>query len=217
MRASYHGNQYIGLFGKANDRVAFLPQDVNKSLLFSVRERTGVEVVKTSVLESNLIGVYVCLTDEFAIVPDTVLPSEEEALSQHVEVLKIGGRFNAWGNNIVVGKGVIANPRMGKEEIRALEDALGREVFMKGIAGYTTVGSLVFKNSNGFLIHYKASEEEIRFVEEVLGVKGTRATVNMGNGFVSIGIIANSKGYVVGEGTTGIEIARIEEGLGYLG
>jgi translation initiation factor 6 (eIF-6) len=39
----------------------------------------------------------------------------------------------------------------------------------------------------------------------------------MGNGFVSIGIIANSKGYVVGEGTSGIEIARIEEGLGYLG
>ncbi len=217
MRASYHGNQYIGLFGKANDKVAFLPRDANKSLFYSLRERTGVEVVKTSILESNLLGVYMALTDKFAVVPYTILPSEEEIISQHVEVLKIGGRFNAWGNNIIIGKSVIANPRMNDKEAKAVENALGKEVFRRSMAGYSTVGSLVCSNSKGFVIHYKASDDEIKFVEKVLGVKGSRATANMGNGFVSIGIIANSKGYVVGEGTTGVEIARIEEGLGYLG
>jgi len=217
MKASYHGNQYIGLFGRANDRVAFLPPDVNKSLFCSVRERTGVEVVKTLIFESNLLGVYMALADKFAVVPHTILSSEEEKVSQYVEVVKIGGRFNAWGNNIIIGKSVIANPRMPREEVKAIQDALGKEVFQRTIAGHSTVGSLVCSNSKGFVVHYKASDEEVRFVERVLGVKGLRATVNMGNGFVSIGMIANSNGYVVGEGTTGIEVARIEEGLGYLG
>lgn len=216
MKSAYHGNQYIGLFGKANDRVAFLPNDVNKELLYSLRERTGVEIVKTSILESNLIGIYMALGDDVAVVPENILPFEEEILSQYVDVLKIKGRFNAWGNNIIIGKSIIVNPRMRNEEAKAVEDALGKEVFRKSIAGYSTVGSLVCRNSRGFVIHYKASDEELRFVETALGVKGTRASVNMGNGFVSIGMIANSNGYVVGEGTTGVEIARIEEGLGYL-
>lgn len=216
MRAAYHGNQYIGLFGKANDKVAFLPRDVNKALFYSVRERAGVEVVKTSILESNLLGVYMALADELAVVPENILPFEEEILSSHIEVVKIRGRFNAWGNNIIIGKSIVANLRMNDEEVKAIEDALGKEVFRKSIAGYSTVGSLVCRNSKGFVVHYKASDEELGFVERVLGVKGNRATANMGSGFVSIGVIANSKGYVAGEGTTGIELARIEEGLGYL-
>ncbi len=217
MRASYHGNQYIGLFGKANDKVAFLPHDVDKALFYSVRERTGVEVVKTSILESNLLGVYMTLSNELAVVPGNILPSEEEILSSYIEVVKIRSRFNAWGNNIVIGKAVVANPHMNDEEVKAIEDVLGKEVFRRSIAGYSTVGSLVCRNSKGFIVHYKASNEEMEFIERVLGVRGNRATTNMGNGFVSIGVIANSKGYVAGEGTTGIELARIEEGLGYLG
>lgn len=216
MKSAYHGNQYIGLFGKANDRVAFLPNDANKGLFYSVRERTGVEIVKTSILESNLIGIYMALGDDVAVVSENILPFEEEMLSQYVDVVKIKGRFNAWGNNIVIGKSIIANPHMSNKEAKAVEGALGKEVFKKSIAGYSTVGSLVCRNSQGFVIHYKASDEELGFVEKALGVKGNRASVNMGNGFVSIGIIANSNGYVVGEGTTGVEIARIEEGLGYL-
>lgn len=217
MRTAYHGNPYIGLFGKANDKVAFLPHDVNKQLFHSVREGTGAEVVKTSILESNLLGIYVALTESLAIVPENILPSEEEIFSQYIEVVRIKSRFNAWGNNMVVGRSVVANPHMSEDEIKKIEDALGKEVFRRSIAGYSTVGSLVCRNSKGFVVHYKANDEEMEFLEDALGVKGSRATVNMGNGFVSIGIIANSKGYVVGEGTTGIEIARIEEGLGYLG
>ncbi|MEM4335788.1 MAG: translation initiation factor IF-6 [Candidatus Anstonellales archaeon] len=216
MKTAYHGNQYIGLFGKANDKVVFLPHDANKSFFYAVKERMGAEVVKTSILQSNLIGVYMALTESFAILPHDIPSYEEEVISQHVEVVKIKSRFNAWGNNIVVGKSVIANPHIGENEIKKIEDALGKEVFRKSIAGYSTVGSLLCRTSKGFVVHYKASDEEMRFLEDALGVRGSRATVNMGNGFVSIGMMANSKGYVVGEGTTGIEIARIEEGLGYL-
>ena len=42
-------------------------------------------------------------------------------------------------------------------------------------------------------------------------------TVNYGTSFLGSGVVANSKGALIGNATTGIETNRVEWALGYLG
>jgi len=51
-------------------------------------------------------------------------------------------------------------------------------------------------------------------VEELFKLPVDIGTVNFGSPLVGSGILANSKGYVVGLDTTGPEISRIEERIG---
>jgi translation initiation factor 6 len=41
-------------------------------------------------------------------------------------------------------------------------------------------------------------------------------TVNHGDPMIGTGLVANSKGAIIGRNTTGIEMGRIEEALGFL-
>jgi len=45
----------------------------------------------------------------------------------------------------------------------------------------------------------------------------TEATVNFGSQSLGSGIISNSKGFIIGEMSSGVEITNIDEGLGFLG
>ena len=53
-------------------------------------------------------------------------------------------------------------------------------------------------------------------IASILKVRGSKGTVNLGTGFVSIGMIANDNGYLAGEKTSAYELGRIEEALGFL-
>ncbi|MDP2766906.1 MAG: hypothetical protein Q8O41_05580 [Candidatus Methanoperedens sp.] len=53
-------------------------------------------------------------------------------------------------------------------------------------------------------------------MEELYALPVDIGTVNFGSPLVVSGLLANSKGYVAGEDTTGPEISRIEDTLGYL-
>lgn len=68
-------------------------------------------------------------------------------------------------------------------------------------------------NSKGAVVHPGATEEEMERVSEVLGVDVEVGTVNRGSPYVGVGIVVNSKGAVVGEDTTGPELARLEDAL----
>ena len=50
-------------------------------------------------------------------------------------------------------------------------------------------------------------------MREVLKVDVQRSTVNHGSKYIGAGILANSKGALVGDETTPIEMGRIEDGL----
>jgi len=41
--------------------------------------------------------------------------------------------------------------------------------------------------------------------------------VNFGQDMVGAGLVANSRGYVVGEDTTGFELGIVEQALGFVG
>ncbi len=215
-KSSYHGNPYIGLFVEVSESFSLFPTDINKKLRSAVIETLNVEPIYINIAESNLNGAYAVALKDIVLLPSICSEEEVGLLKEKgIDVFLVDTRFNALKNNIVIGKkGGLINPRMEKEVKKSIEDALGIELAAKRIADYSTVGSIIYTTSKGFLMTYKASDEEFRFVEDILGLEGERTSLNMGTHFISLSILANSRGAVVGELTTGIELARVEQGLG---
>lgn len=89
------------------------------------------------------------------------------------------------------------------------------KVLQEGLGGHTDVGAVVSATNNGFIAH-PALEKELDKIEKALKVKGLRSTVNFGSPYVKAGIIANSNGYITGFKTSGIELGRIDDALGFV-
>ncbi len=68
----------------------------------------------------------------------------------------------------------------------------------------------------GLLCHPKVTDEEKRFLEKVFKVNVMIGTVNHGSPVIGSGLVANTNGAIIGDHTTGIEMGRIEEALGFL-
>ena len=91
---------------------------------------------------------------------------------------------------------------------------LGVEVVaQQALANITTVGSMIVVTDEGGVVHPGVSEEELRFLENLFGVPFTPATVNFGLYFVKAGLVANNRGAIVGDETTGPELMRIQQAL----
>ena len=100
-----------------------------------------------------------------------------------------------------------------KKQIR---QALNVKLHPGTIADVEVVGSCVVFNSGFGVIHTGATDEDVKEVEGLLGVKCTLTTANFGSPYLRSAILANSNGFIVGDASTGVEMANIDEGLGFL-
>ncbi len=205
------------MFYRANDELVLGPPDTTEKMEKVLEEELKVPLKKATVYDSSLIGIYSAMNSQYIILPHLTYSSEIKMFKEiGLEPIVIKTKHTAIGNVVVLNdKGMVVSPLLEKSNVRTIEDAIGWEAEVLTIAGYNTVGATCFATNQGFLIHNNASDDEIDQVEKALGVPGINTTVNFGFSFPSYGVIANSKGYLVGETTTGIETMRIEQGLGF--
>ncbi|MCX8205617.1 MAG: translation initiation factor IF-6 [Candidatus Micrarchaeota archaeon] len=217
IKISYHGNPYIGIFLRANENVALVPEDAPHKLASAVESRLGVKAISTSLCSSGLLGIYSAMNSRAAIVPHIAYADEVRRIAREsgLEVCQIDTKNTAIGNLVACNDyGAIISEAIEPANVRKIADALGVEVVRGRIAGYLTVGSACAATNHGFVMHNDASEEDFELAESVLKVQGINTTVNFGFPFPSYGVVANSKGFVAGEKCTGIELMRVEQGLG---
>jgi len=217
-KCTYFGSPWIGMFLKSTDNFTFLPIDSVQKLCETVKENLRTEVVKVNVGGSNLVGAYIAMNSFGAILPNVATQEELSIFkSAGLNVYQSRERSNAHGNNICVNdKGGIINPHIPRAEREKLAEVLGVELVPMHIAKFGTVGSSCIANNMGFLVHYAASNEEVKAISDVLKVGGERGTVNMGAGFVSFGFVQNKHGYIAGEASSAFELGRLESALGYI-
>ena len=92
-------------------------------------------------------------------------------------------------------------------------EILNVEVVKASVAGCNTVGSVCRCTNKGCVCSTDTTDDEVEILREVLKVDVQRSTVNHGSKYIGAGILANSKGALVGDETTPIEMGRIEDGL----
>jgi len=210
----YAGNPNIGVFTAVNESFAFIAGDAAPEFVKDVEEALQVETTLMTVAGSFVIGSLVVMNSNGAVVSGLADSREMEIIGERIKCTPIDDPLNAAGNNILANdKGAIVNPEYSKDIIEVISDALGVECVPSAIAGISTVGSVCTATNKGCVCHADASDDDIELIKDVLKVEAIRSSVNHGSRMVGAGILANSKGALIGDNTTPIEMGKIEEGL----
>lgn len=211
------GNPYIGVFCQSGEDIAIIPSNLSKDMELEIEKALEVEMIKTTLSSSTIIGVLMCINSYGAVVTNFSSDEELNILQKKVKVLRIPHRLNAVGNNILVNdNGALVNPDLSNKAIKEIEAVLGVETIKGTIAGMRTVGSAALATNKGVLCHPHTTDEEIDRLKSLFKVPVSIGTVNYGSPLIGACLIANTKGAVVGNATTPIELGRVEEALGYL-
>lgn len=219
-RITIYGNSFIGLYGRTNDRYTLVGRTVPEK--FEKYAGTfGTEIVRVSLGDSDLIGVFSAANNNgivvSAVTTDEELAELKRLVGSGMAVGRLESKFTAVGNNIAVNdNGAIVNPRMPDGDIKIIADVLGVEVVKASVAGYATAGAALLAANAGFIAHPGASEEELGRISDILKVRGGIGTANGGVPFVPLAVIANRRGFLSGELTTGYELHRLAECLGHI-
>jgi translation initiation factor 6 len=84
------------------------------------------------------------------------------------------------------------------------------------LANMSVPGSVSKITNKGAIFSPNLSDDDIKKVESLLKIEIGLGTVNLGNPFLSAGLIANSFGFAIGQQSSGFEISRVDESLGFI-
>jgi translation initiation factor 6 len=219
LRASFAGSPYVGVFARATDHVLVVRSDADSDVVDAMTEELDVPAVATTVGGSGTVGALVVGNENGLLVTSRAKEREKETIESAAEVpvSELPGRINAAGNVVLANDyGAYVHPDLSDEAVEVVESALDVPAERGDIADVRTVGTAAVATNEGVLCHPKAREPEVEAVEERLDVRADIGTVNYGAPLVGSGLVANGAGYVAGDDTTGPELTRIEDALGYL-
>lgn len=225
-RLDFENSPYLGVYGRATDRVLLLREGLGEKKLEVLREVLKVPIIETSIMKSRIVGIFAAGNSNAIIVPwyiwDAELERIKTALNEFgidMDVVPFKSRLTALGNLILTNdKAALVSKEFTREEANAIGEILGVDEVERGmIASYHSVGSVGVVTNKGGLVHPEATDEELEWLSDLFGVDIYVGTANMGVPFVGSCMLANSYGVVVGHLTTGPEIVKIEEALGFLG
>ena len=218
-RLAFAGSAYVGVFACATDSCVLVRPDVDDDVVADLSDELDAPAVQTTVGGSSTVGALATGNENGLLVSSRVLEYERDRLEEAVDVpvAELPGNINAAGNVVLANDyGAYVHPDLPRETVQLIKDALEVPVERGDLAGVPTDGNAAVATNEGVLCHPKATDAELDFLEETLDVRADVGTINYGAPLVGSGLIANGAGYVVGENTTGPELGRIEDALGYI-
>ncbi|HOI39366.1 MAG TPA: translation initiation factor IF-6 [Methanobacterium sp.] len=217
-RVNLAGNPNLGVSIAVTDKLALAPPNLGEKMVGVLEECLQVPVIKTPISGSSLAGALAVGNSRGFLLSKYAFDKEIETIKKSgLEVERIPDRLTAVGNIILANDhGALVNPLLSDESIEVVSETLDVDVVRGSIAKFKINGSVAVATNKGVLVHPSATPEEIKFLEKTMKVPADVGTVNQGTKLVGAGTVANSNGVLVGEKTTGPEMARIEESLGFL-
>jgi translation initiation factor 6 len=210
----FGGNPNIGVYSAAGEGISFVSPDTAEEYVADVRRALGVETVLTTVAGSFVVGSLMALNSNGAVISGLAEENEIRIISEHLPVFLLRGVNNAAGNNILANdNGAAVNPDLEDRTIAGIEKVLGVRCVRASVAGIKTIGAACKATNKGAVCHQDASDDEVSAISKILGVDVIRTTLNHGSRLLGPCLLANSKGAVVGDETTPIEMGRLEDAL----
>lgn len=217
-RTSLQGNPNVGLYGYCTDQYCLLAPEFTAEQVATIQTVLQVPVYQIKIGHSSLIGALVTGNSAILLVPSITDDQELLHLKQlgiHYKV--IPSKLTALGNNILCNDaGALVNREYSADTKKIIRQALHVTLHPGEIATTEVPGSCVVHNTHAAVIHAFATLEQIKEVEDLLGVPCTKGTVNFGSPYLRSGLFVNSHGMVAGDASTGIEIENIYEALGFM-
>jgi translation initiation factor 6 len=219
LRAALSGSTYVGVFTRATDDCLLVRPDAPEDTVEEFAEELEVSALPTTVGGSSTVGALVAGNENGLLVSSRISDRERETIEETtgLPVTELPGRINAAGNVVLANDtGAYVHPDLPRKAVQAVQDGLGVPVERGELGGVRTVGTAAVATNEGVLCHPKSTDQELDFLEDHLDVHADIGTINYGAPLVGSGLVANDSGYVVGRETTGPELGRIEDALGFI-
>ncbi len=217
-RINMGGSPNLGVAISATEKIAIVPPTILDGMVDLIGECLDVSVIKTPISGSNLTGALTCGNSKGIVVSKYTFDNEIEIIrNEGIEIERIPDKLTAVGNIILANdSGALVHPLLSDKSIEIISNVLDVEVQKGSIANFKITGSVATATNKGVLVHPAASHDELESLEQLFKTHADVGTVNNGTQLVGACAVANSNGVLVGLNTTGPELARIEEALGFL-
>lgn len=215
---NFNENPNLGVFCRTNENITFIRKGLPKKQRAKIGEILGTKVIEISIADASVIGSLLSMNSTGVVVCDFIDQAALKVLQEsNLDILVIKDKINAAGNDILVNDfGALVHPDIKEKTIEDLKEIFNVPVYKGTISSLKTVGMSALVTNKGLLCHPKVTKDEKMFLEKVFKVPAMIGTINHGSPVIGSGIVANSKGAIIGDSTTGIEMGRIEEALGFL-
>jgi len=217
-RLNFNENHNVGVLCRTNEDVAFIQRGLTKKITNKIISALDVTLVELTIADANIVGSLLTINSNGAVVTDLIDDASIKIIEdQGLDVYVIQDKVNAAGNDILVNdNGALVHPRLKDETIKEIEETFKVPVHRGTIGSLDVVGMAAVVTNKGLLCHPKVEPDEKRQLEKIFNVSVMIGTVNHGVPLIGSGLVANTKGAVIGGLTTGIEMGRIEEALNFL-
>tara|TARA_B110000014_G_C19988202_1_gene511797 strand:- start:276 stop:938 length:663 start_codon:yes stop_codon:yes gene_type:complete len=211
------GHSQVGVYLSVIGDVLFIPSTLEDEIAEEVESAFGLEAHRLSIGGSALLGSLVRGNSKGIAVADIATQEDLDELSSFGDVVIMESGVNAAGNLIECNdNGAVVSPIIPETGAEIISDVLGVKVIRSEVAGHRTIGSMIVANNKGVLTHPDVKTSEVEAIESALGVPVMVGTVTFGSPFVGAGCCASDSHALVGSGSTGPELNRIEDALGLI-
>jgi translation initiation factor 6 len=214
----FYGYPYVGIYASNTEDYVVLPPDLPRHTAEEAAEALDVDVIRTLINDSTLIGSMMTGNSNGFIVSDLALDREVAVLERSLPVARLKGRMTATGNIVLANDtAALVHPALTDRHLDVIKKTLKVDVRRGTIGGLKTVGMAGVATGKGLLVHPRATEEELSALENLFRLPVDIGTVSFGSPLVGSAILATTRGLVTGTRTSGPELGRIEDALGFIG
>ncbi len=217
-RLKIAGSALLGVFACCTEEAVLVPLETTPVSIRSLERHLGISPLKMTVAGGSVIGSLVCGNSRGFVLTPHASDEDLTRLSSRGRVARLPGKISAAGNVILANDtAALVHPGLSDRACESISRTLAVDVRRGTIGGLKTVGMTSSVTNRGVLAHPRLAEAELAELEDLFGLPVDVGTVNFGSPLVGSGILANGHGYVAGDETTGPELGRIEDALGFMG
>ena len=211
------GQPQVGVYLSVIGDVLFHPASLDKPAIEELESAFDLELFPCLIGGSALLGSLVQGNQHGLAVADIATEADLDELTSFGDIVVLESGVNAAGNLVTCNDhGAIVSPVIPGPGAEMIGEVLKVDTFRSKVASQETVGSLTVANNKGILSHPDISTEEAEKIAEVMQVAVMVGTVCCGSPYVGAGCVASNTHALVGAGSTGPELNRIEDALGLI-
>jgi translation initiation factor 6 len=211
------GNSQVGVYLTVVGNNLFYPSSLDKPAIEEISQCFDLEMNPMLIGGSSLLGSLIVGNNKGIAVADIATEEDLDKLSSFGEVVILESGVNAAGNLVECNDhGAIVSKSIPTPGVELIGEVLGVKTVRTRVAGQDTVGSLLVANNKGILSHPDISSSEVKEIEAVMSVPVMVGTVCFGSPYVGAGCVTSENDALVGSGSTGPELNRIEDALGLI-
>ena len=221
-KINFKGDPNIGLYALATDSFVLIGEELNKKQTELLKEVFQVPIITSKIYGTPFAGIFCSANKEVLLVPDLIFDSEFKSLKKQlkdiVKVKKFKTVHTALGNTILVNDThAIVSSDFSTEEMRKIEKIMDVKIKKIEIAESNVPGAYGILTNKGAIFGSITSDPSVEELEKYLKIEVGIGTISTGSSIISSGVIANSNGFLVSDNSSGFEIGRIDESLGFIG